>query len=92
LWTTIGKDWMWDGPQVAEHVLQDVGNGSIICLHDGRKLSPEPNVSSTLDALRVLIPSLKARGFHFETVSQITSFDSTECTVVRAKYGTGPRD
>jgi peptidoglycan/xylan/chitin deacetylase (PgdA/CDA1 family) len=48
-----------------------VKTGAIVCLHDGRELAERPDVRSTLDAVRRLLPALAERGYQFQTVSQL---------------------
>jgi peptidoglycan/xylan/chitin deacetylase (PgdA/CDA1 family) len=71
MWTAIGRDWKLKAEAIAVRLLTAARNGAIFCLHDGRELQPRPEISETLEAVRRLIPELRARGFHFETVSQI---------------------
>lgn len=71
MWTVIGHDWKWPAPKISELLIRRAGNGAILCLHDGRILERAPDVCATLDAVGSIIPALKERGFHFETVSQI---------------------
>ena len=71
MWTVIGRDWKLSAPQVADLVLKGARNGAIFCLHDGRALTPTPDVGATLEAVRILLPSLCDQGFAFETVSRI---------------------
>ncbi len=67
-WTVDTRDWS-DGSTVksiVETVRQNVRDGSVILFHDyvsGR--------DHTLDALRILLPELKAAGYCFVTVSQL---------------------
>ena len=71
MWTVIGHDWEWPAHRIHQLLLRRAANGAIICLHDGRRVERSPDIGATLDALEVAIPELKARGFRFETVSQI---------------------
>ena len=71
MWTIIGRDWRLPATQVATRVLRNAGNGAIICLHDGRGVEQAPDIRATLDAVESVIPVLKERGFHFETISRI---------------------
>jgi peptidoglycan/xylan/chitin deacetylase (PgdA/CDA1 family) len=71
MWTVMGRDWRWPASRVARRLLDRAANGAIVCLHDGRRLERSPDVRATLEAVESVIPSLKERGFGFETVSRI---------------------
>jgi peptidoglycan/xylan/chitin deacetylase (PgdA/CDA1 family) len=71
MWTAIAQDWKRSAAGIVRRLLGAAESGAIFCLHDGRELEPEPDVRETLEAVRRLIPELRARGLHFETVSQI---------------------
>jgi peptidoglycan/xylan/chitin deacetylase (PgdA/CDA1 family) len=71
LWSTIGKDWKWQADAVARRILAGAMNGAIFCLHDGRALRERPDIENTIEAVRQVIPILRDRGFHFETVNEI---------------------
>ncbi len=71
MWTVIGRDWTLAGPDVAHRLLGGASNGAIVCLHDGRDTTVEPDIRDTIEALRISIPQLLERGYRFESVSQI---------------------
>lgn len=71
MWTVIGHDWEWDAAAVAKHVLANATPGGIVCLHDGRDIRLTPDIASTIDAVKIIVPALKRRGYSFETVSQV---------------------
>lgn len=71
MWTAIGLDWKLDGAAVSRRLLRSVKNGAILCLHDGRGISTQPDVTSTIEAVRTMIPFLLDQGFRLETVSQL---------------------
>ncbi|MEP6540011.1 MAG: polysaccharide deacetylase family protein [Bryobacteraceae bacterium] len=71
MWTAIGLDWKLDGAAVSRRLLRSVRNGAILCLHDGRGIATEPNITSTIEAVRTMIPFLLDQGFRLETVSQL---------------------
>jgi peptidoglycan-N-acetylglucosamine deacetylase len=71
MWTAIGLDWKLDGPGVSRRLLRTVKNGAIFCLHDGREISAAPDVTSTIEAVRNMIPVLLDQGFRLETVSEL---------------------
>lgn len=73
MWTVIGRDWRLNARQISARVLSSVTNGSIVCLHDGRELEQGPDVRSTLEAVRRVIPELLQRGFEFRTVSRLVA-------------------
>jgi peptidoglycan/xylan/chitin deacetylase (PgdA/CDA1 family) len=72
-WTTIGLDWKNPPEAIVERVLENLRNGGIICLHDGRTTSLNPDIRSTLEAVSILLPQLKARGFDLLTVSELVA-------------------
>ena len=71
MWTVIGHDWEWRAPEVSELVLRRSAPGGIICLHDGRDIQRKPDLTEMLLAVREIVPTLKARGYSFETVGEL---------------------
>lgn len=71
MWSVIGKDWKWLGKRVAEEVIRRTGNGSILCLHDGRRLEATPEIHATLQAVGEIIPRLQDRGLRFVTATEL---------------------
>jgi peptidoglycan/xylan/chitin deacetylase (PgdA/CDA1 family) len=71
MWSVIGRDWKLPDNRIAARVLSRVGNGAIICLHDGRALTPNPDIRQTTQAVERLVPELQARGYRFVTISQL---------------------
>lgn len=71
MWTVIGHDWRMPGPRVAERLLKETRPGAVICLHDGRELKHNPDVRSTVDAVRRLLPVWQDRGYEMVTVSEM---------------------
>jgi peptidoglycan/xylan/chitin deacetylase (PgdA/CDA1 family) len=71
MWTVIGYDWKQAAAPVVERVARRVGNGAIVCLHDGRELRVRPDIGVTVEAVRRLVPMLLDRGYRFETVSRL---------------------
>lgn len=65
LWDVIVGDWKEDNTRenISRDILNNVENGSIICLHDGRGELKAP--SRTIEALKITIPLLKERGYRF---------------------------
>jgi peptidoglycan/xylan/chitin deacetylase (PgdA/CDA1 family) len=61
------KDWSQPGAQVmADHVIRHARNGDIILLHDGGG-----DRSQTIQALRVILPALKQKGYQFVSVTEL---------------------
>ncbi len=71
MWTAIASDWRLPPHAAAAKLLRAACNGAILCLHDGRERAPRPDVRSTLEAVRRLLPELRKRGFGFDTVSEL---------------------
>ncbi len=71
MWTCIGKDWKLEPAAIAKRLLRGAAPGGILCLHDGRELTVQPDTRATAEALRIALPALLQQGFRFETVSQI---------------------
>lgn len=74
-WTVIGHDWEWPAERISAHVLAHTAPGAILCLHDGRDIQPNPDISPMLAALRAIVPALQAQGYTFETTSQLLKPD-----------------
>lgn len=71
MWTALASDWRLSAAAIARKLARAAANGSIFCLHDGRELLPKPDVRTTIDALRRLLPELRAQGYEFTTVSEL---------------------
>lgn len=71
MWTVLGRDWRLNGKEVAARVASRIAGGGIVCLHDGREMSAAPDVTSTIEATRILLPVLQDRGYRFVTMSDL---------------------
>ncbi|MGB9455228.1 MAG: polysaccharide deacetylase family protein [Bryobacteraceae bacterium] len=71
MWTVIGYDWNLVAGAVVARMAGRVSNGAILCLHDGRELRTRPDIGTTIEAVRRLVPLLLERGYKLETVSQL---------------------
>jgi peptidoglycan-N-acetylglucosamine deacetylase len=71
MWSIIGQDWKLPAEAIARRILSRAQDGDIICLHDGRGTLKDPDVESTLEAVRRIMPALLEKGYHFETVTQL---------------------
>jgi peptidoglycan-N-acetylglucosamine deacetylase len=72
MWSVpLPRDWERPSPRViADRVLNHVENGSIIVLHDGNK-GRGGDRSATVEATKLLVTDLRARGYKFVTVPQL---------------------
>ena len=71
MWTAIGRDWKLPAPAIAERITPAVADGAILCLHDGRVLTPTPDIANTLGAVRTLLPIIQKRDLSLTRVSEI---------------------
>jgi peptidoglycan-N-acetylglucosamine deacetylase len=71
MWTAIARDWVLDGPSIAERMGKRTSPGAIFCFHDGRDLRHNPDIHATLQALELLLPRWSAAGYEFLTVSEL---------------------
>ncbi len=71
MWTVIGLDWKLPAQAVRARLLRRVHPGAIVCLHDGRGILRDPDISVTLNTVQMILPVLAEQGYQFETVSQI---------------------
>ncbi len=71
MWTVIGYDWSLKAGAVVKRVAGGVSNGAILCLHDGRELRVKPDIETTVEAVRRLVPLLLDQGYKFETVGRL---------------------
>lgn len=71
MWTAMASDWRLGAAAIARKLLRAASAGAIFCLHDGRELAPRPDIRPTIEALRRLLPELRARGYEFTTVSEL---------------------
>ncbi|MBI5086856.1 MAG: polysaccharide deacetylase family protein [Acidobacteria bacterium] len=71
MWTVIARDWRLSAAQVASYVAPRVRPGAILCFHDGRELIHHPDISSTIGALKLLLPQWLDQGYELLTVSEL---------------------
>ncbi len=67
-WTVIGNDWKWSASKIAGRALAAACPGAIVCLHDGNGARAVADRSQTLQALRRIVPDLRAAGYAFAAV------------------------
>jgi peptidoglycan/xylan/chitin deacetylase (PgdA/CDA1 family) len=71
MWSAIGYDWKRRADEVVAHMAASASNGAILCLHDGRELREKPDVRTTVETVRRLVPILLDRGYKFETIGRL---------------------
>lgn len=73
LWSIDSGDWRGlDAAAIVNNVLGRVGNGSIIIFHDSDE-KDQADRSPTVEALRVILPALRASGYRLVTVSELVN-------------------
>jgi peptidoglycan-N-acetylglucosamine deacetylase len=66
-WHQDTKDWSTPGVnKIVNNVLSDTRNGDIVLFHDY-----SDGQTQTADALKIILPKLKERGYRFVTVSEL---------------------
>ncbi|MDO4540475.1 MAG: polysaccharide deacetylase family protein [Syntrophomonadaceae bacterium] len=86
-WGSDSRDWEngKSAESIAAHVLDHVGPGQIILLHDGC-----PNSLHTAAALDTIITALTAQGYRFVTVSELLALATPEPVSSDARPGVAP--
>jgi len=69
MWTSIGLDWKLPADKIAGRLLRGTRSGDILCLHDGRTLAANPDITPTVAATGEVLQTLRARDFTFCAVS-----------------------
>lgn len=71
LWSNLDpRDWSNPGVNyIVETIMNKVQNGTIILLHDYN--NTRNSTTQTIQALKVVVPKLKAQGYKFVTVSEL---------------------
>ena len=71
-WTWGLWDWNWYRPPEAEglaqRLIRRVSAGDILVMHDGHHLNPEADRRYAIEATRMLVPALDARGYQFDAL------------------------
>ena len=71
LWSVDSGDWRGLGAQaIADNVLTQVKNGSIIIFHDSDEAS-QADRTPTVAALKIILPALQKAGYRMVTVSEL---------------------
>jgi peptidoglycan-N-acetylglucosamine deacetylase len=96
MWSVpLANDWEYPPPRViASRVLRYAGDGAIITLHDGNRgivcartrVSPRVcDRSSDVEATRLIVESLKNRGYRFVTIPQLLAMPARAATRTAAR-------
>ena len=76
LWSLDSGDWQGlAAPAIIKNVLTRVRNGSIIIFHDSDEHA-QADRHPTVEALRTILPALKAAGYRMITVSEMLHYQS----------------
>jgi peptidoglycan-N-acetylglucosamine deacetylase len=71
MWSLDSGDWQGlAAPAIAQNVLGRVKNGAIIIFHDSDEYA-KADRHPTVEALKIILPVLQARGFRMVTVSEL---------------------
>ncbi|MGA8534527.1 MAG: polysaccharide deacetylase family protein [Candidatus Tumulicola sp.] len=100
MWSVpLAKDWEYPpGPLIATRVLRYVGDGSIIDLHDGNRgiICARQHVaahvcdrSADVVATRLIVESLKRRGYRFVTIPELLQMGRGEGAVTNTRDRAG---
>ncbi|MBI4902461.1 MAG: polysaccharide deacetylase family protein [Acidobacteria bacterium] len=71
MWTAIALDWKLDANRIHQRLKRSAQNGAIFCLHDGRGMKPKPDIASTIESVRRLLPELREKGYELVTISDL---------------------
>jgi len=76
-WDNMTGDWKANksGEEIVRAVIQRAKPGSVIVLHDGRDSRPSYDRSQMLQALPLVIETLKGRGFDFVTIPELLELE-----------------
>jgi peptidoglycan/xylan/chitin deacetylase (PgdA/CDA1 family) len=74
LWSLDSGDWRGlDAGTIVHNILDRVKNGSIIVFHDSDE-KDQADRRPTVEALKVILPALKARGYRMVTISDLVDY------------------
>ena len=70
-WSVIPRDWTGIGKQeIHDRVMDKAENGSIVLLHDGDSPFYKASRQATVDAVALLIDSLREKGYHLVSLEE----------------------
>ncbi len=79
MWSTMGRDWVAPAAQIARRLARGTRPGAVFCLHDGRALSPNPDLHAMLSALETALPRWREGGYEFLTVPALFEWQAVTC-------------
>lgn len=81
-WHQDTKDWASPGVnKIVRKVLNNARNGDIILMHDSVY-----NSTQTIEALKIILPELKSRGYSFVTVSELLTHKVTPDSHIKVNH------
>lgn len=84
-WSIDSEDWESRDPQkIVQTVMQQVENGAVILCHD--------SYSTTVEAMKTLLPALREAGYQLVTVSELFSFYDGELKSTTFYYKLDPKN
>jgi peptidoglycan/xylan/chitin deacetylase (PgdA/CDA1 family) len=84
LWSLDSGDWRGlPTPDIVKNVLGRVRNGSIIIFHDSDEHA-RANRHPTVEALRTILPALKAAGYRMVTISELIRHRKITCPAAKS--------
>jgi peptidoglycan/xylan/chitin deacetylase (PgdA/CDA1 family) len=73
-WSWFGWDWNWfrrrTGEAVASRLVARASDGLIAVVHDGHHSNPRADRQYAAEAVGLVVPALRARGFELRTVCE----------------------
>jgi peptidoglycan-N-acetylglucosamine deacetylase len=70
MWTLIANDWSLRAYQIEKRLMRGMEPGAIICLHDGRELETDPDVSRTFEATKRYVPHVLGHRYRIKSLSE----------------------
>jgi peptidoglycan/xylan/chitin deacetylase (PgdA/CDA1 family) len=71
-WTWGLWDWNWyrarEAESLALRLTRRVSDGDIVVMHDGHHVNPGADRRYAVEATRLLVPALRARGYRFDAL------------------------
>jgi peptidoglycan/xylan/chitin deacetylase (PgdA/CDA1 family) len=86
LWSLDSGDWRGlPAPEIIKNVLDRVRNGSVIIFHDSCERA-QANRHPTVEALRTILPALKAAGYRMVTISELMHLRRVICPAGKSAH------